>query len=111
MYPSRRLRQKTRCLPRRIAATYHGHFLGLAQLRFHVRRAIIHAVSFELPQVWQRQLVILRSRPDDARARGQRLSAIQFDQVRLTVAVEPQHAPRDQQPRAELQRLRHRTPS
>ena len=64
-----RLREKHRGLARGVAAADDDDLLAGAELRLHRRRGVVHARAFELREVLERRLAVLRARRDDHRAR------------------------------------------
>ena len=100
------LREKHCGLPCRIAAADDDDLLGETQLRFHRRRAVVHAGAFELREVLERRFSVFRAGGDDHRARRDTGSAVNLHAVRLPVAGQPGGGFRDHDLRAELLRLR-----
>ncbi len=82
-----RLAKKRRGLSRGIAAADNNHLVIAAQLRLHMRRAVIDALPLKLREVGDGRLVILRARGDDHRARRDLSPVIEHHFIRMGRAV------------------------
>lgn len=58
----------------RVATADHDDLLACTQLRFHERRAVVHACAFELREVFERWLTVLSAGGNDHRARNDALA-------------------------------------
>ena len=98
--------QKHRGLAGGVSAAHHDHFFTAAQLRFHERRAVVHARALELQQVLDGRLPIRGTGCDDDSARRHVQAIVDLNGVGLAVAGELLGAFRDDHLRPEFLRLR-----
>src|SRR5258708_35777966 len=71
-----------------IPSAHNGDLFVFAQQAFHLSRAVVDAVAFELLQIGQIQLAILRARRDDDAAALHVSAVVQIDGVGRGLALQ-----------------------
>ena len=106
LHASGGLREKHRRLTGGVATADDDDLLAHAQLRLHLRRAVVHARAFELREVIERRLAVLGAGGDDQRARRDARPVVHLHGVRRPIAGQLRGAFRDHDLGAELLGLR-----
>src|SRR5271157_6536687 len=83
--------QEDCCLAGRIAAADDDDLITSAELRLHERSRVINSISFELLQVGDVRLIVLRSSGDDDAASLQNVAVLQRELVWSLIAVDLDH--------------------